>query len=210
MPRERFGSIFIPSKQISAYTRMTTSYMPGTRHKRVDIAGTGFTVLDRIYADGHFTEEALGGSCGNVFLSLAMLHWRVAPVLALGMDETGRKTRRSVYRRRSRNPVYQPPSRFAIPRPHAGTRYLIRTSLVPIQVSGHRRESTPIPPNRRGRCPYRPNRRWRLAPSFYTDRLSDQYFDGDEDRSNSSGAIVILRTIGHRARRTIREVHFPW
>ena len=91
MPRERFGLIFIPSKRISAYTRMTTSYMPGTRHKRVDIAGTGFTVLDRIYADGHFTEEALGGSCGNVFLSLAMLHWRVAPVLALGMDETGGK-----------------------------------------------------------------------------------------------------------------------
>ena len=65
--------------------------MPRTRQKRVDIAGTGFTVLDRIYADGHFTEEALGGSCGNVFLSLAMLRWHVAPVLALGLDETGRK-----------------------------------------------------------------------------------------------------------------------
>ena len=57
----------------------------------MDIAGTGFTALDRIYADEDLTEEALGGSCGNVFLSLAMLRWHVAPVLALGMDETGHK-----------------------------------------------------------------------------------------------------------------------
>lgn len=56
---------------------------------RVDVAGTGFTVLDRIYADGDLTEEALGGSCGNVLLSLAMLHRNVAPVLALGDDDEG-------------------------------------------------------------------------------------------------------------------------
>ncbi len=56
---------------------------------RVDVAGTGFTVLDRIYADGDLFDEALGGSCGNVLVSLAMLHRHVAPVLALGDDDAG-------------------------------------------------------------------------------------------------------------------------
>jgi len=56
---------------------------------RIDVAGTGFTVLDRVYADGDLTDEALGGSCGNVLVSLAMLHRHVAPVLALGDDDAG-------------------------------------------------------------------------------------------------------------------------
>lgn len=56
---------------------------------RIDVAGTGFTVLDRVYADGDFAGEALGGSCGNVLLSLAMLHRQVAPVLLLGDDDEG-------------------------------------------------------------------------------------------------------------------------
>lgn len=56
---------------------------------RVDVAGTGFTVLDRVYADGDLLDEALGGSCGNVLVSLAMLHRHVAPVLALGDDDAG-------------------------------------------------------------------------------------------------------------------------
>lgn len=55
----------------------------------IDVVGTGFTVLDRLYADGDFTAEALGGSCGNVLVSLAMLHRQVAPVLSLGFDEIG-------------------------------------------------------------------------------------------------------------------------
>lgn len=62
---------------------------PLSRDHRVDVAGTGFTVLDRVYADGDLTDEALGGSCGNVLLSLAMLHRHVAPVLALGADDAG-------------------------------------------------------------------------------------------------------------------------
>ena len=57
--------------------------------RRVDVAGTGFTVLDRVYADGDLAGEALGGSCGNVLVSLAMLHRQVAPVLVLGDDDTG-------------------------------------------------------------------------------------------------------------------------
>ena len=55
----------------------------------VDVAGTGFAALDRIYADGDFTDEALGGSCGNVLVSLAMLRRHVAPVLTLGSDNEG-------------------------------------------------------------------------------------------------------------------------
>lgn len=60
-----------------------------TQDSHIDVAGTGFTVLDRIYADGDLTEEALGGSCGNVLVSLAMLRRSVAPVLALGDDDEG-------------------------------------------------------------------------------------------------------------------------
>lgn len=55
----------------------------------IDVAGTGFTVLDRVYANGHLADETLGGSCGNVLVSLAMLDRRVAPVLALGDDAIG-------------------------------------------------------------------------------------------------------------------------
>jgi fructokinase len=57
----------------------------------IDVVGTGFTVLDRIYMDGDLADEALGGSCGNVLVSLAMLHRHVAPVLALGMDDAGER-----------------------------------------------------------------------------------------------------------------------
>lgn len=55
----------------------------------IDVAGTGFTVLDRIYTDDESAFEALGGSCGNVLISLALLNRHVAPVLSLGLDATG-------------------------------------------------------------------------------------------------------------------------
>lgn len=56
----------------------------------IQVVGTGYTVLDRIYADADaVTGEALGGSCGNVLISLAMLSRRVAPVLSLGEDDVG-------------------------------------------------------------------------------------------------------------------------
>ncbi len=54
----------------------------------VDVAGTGFTVLDRVYG-GDSLVEALGGSCGNVLVSLAMLNRSVAPIIALGRDTVG-------------------------------------------------------------------------------------------------------------------------
>jgi len=60
-------------------------------HTGIDVAGTGFTTLDRIFEDGVLEEEALGGSCGNVLVSLAMLQRCVVPVLALGDDQTGER-----------------------------------------------------------------------------------------------------------------------
>jgi fructokinase len=55
----------------------------------VDVAGTGFAVLDRVYAKHERLFEALGGSCGNVLVSLAMLQRSVFPLLALGDDAVG-------------------------------------------------------------------------------------------------------------------------
>ena len=48
--------------------------------RAVHVAGTGFVVLDRVYADDRESFEALGGSCGNVLVSLAMLDRAVAPL----------------------------------------------------------------------------------------------------------------------------------
>lgn len=64
-------------------------YAPVRHIPHVDVAGTGFTVLDRIYTNGCLADESLGGSCGNVLLSLAMLNRQVAPVLVLGDDVEG-------------------------------------------------------------------------------------------------------------------------
>ena len=59
--------------------------MPMSLH----VAGTGFTVMDRVYSTGEPRFQTLGGSCGNVLVSLAMLSHNVAPVLRLGDDEVG-------------------------------------------------------------------------------------------------------------------------
>lgn len=51
------------------------------------VAGTGFATLDRIYMPTRERPiEALGGTCANVLISLAMLGHRVAPILTLGSD----------------------------------------------------------------------------------------------------------------------------
>jgi fructokinase len=59
------------------------------RAAKIDVVGTGFVVLDRIYEDDQKAFEALGGSCANVLWSLAMLDRQVTPVLRLGADEVG-------------------------------------------------------------------------------------------------------------------------
>ena len=69
----------------------------GAKAPSVEVVGTGFTVLDRIYQDGNLSEEALGGSCGNVLVSLAMLNRAVAPILSLGQDEIGQRLVREFF-----------------------------------------------------------------------------------------------------------------
>jgi fructokinase len=64
--------------------------IPNVRRRAATMAGTGLTVVDRIYAsDLNAPIQALGGSCGNVLVSLAMLGHRVAPILSLGADAHG-------------------------------------------------------------------------------------------------------------------------
>jgi fructokinase len=61
------------------------------RSPRPTVAGTGMTAVDRIYStDRAVPLQALGGSCGNVLLSLAMLGHPVSPMVTLGDDEHGR------------------------------------------------------------------------------------------------------------------------
>jgi fructokinase len=57
---------------------------------RNQVVGTGLVALDRIHVgeQGPLFEE-LGGSCGNVLISLAMLGRAVAPLLRLGNDPVG-------------------------------------------------------------------------------------------------------------------------
>lgn len=54
-----------------------------------DVAGTGLAALDRVVAGQRATTYELGGSCGNVLISLAMLGRSVVPLLRLGDDWVG-------------------------------------------------------------------------------------------------------------------------
>lgn len=66
------------------------SQEPTPQSARPAVAGTGLTAVDRIYWDDYAAPtEALGGSCGNVLLSLAMLGHPVFPVVNLGDDDHG-------------------------------------------------------------------------------------------------------------------------
>lgn len=60
-------------------------------NRSTEVAGTGFTVLDRVFADGDLAGETLGGTCGNVLISLALLQRNVTPLLALGDDNEGER-----------------------------------------------------------------------------------------------------------------------
>jgi fructokinase len=53
------------------------------------IMGTGFVVVDRVFSEGVERGAWVGGSCGNVLLSLAMLGHTAAPVIAIGDDPAG-------------------------------------------------------------------------------------------------------------------------
>jgi len=56
-----------------------------------DVAGTGLAALDRVVAGQRTTTYELGGSCGNVLISLAMLGRSVVPLLRLGDDRVGER-----------------------------------------------------------------------------------------------------------------------
>jgi fructokinase len=77
------GRILVQTRMVMTHTALTME------PNNVDVAGTGFAVLDRVYAKREKAFEALGGSCGNVLISLAMLERSVFPLLALGDDAVG-------------------------------------------------------------------------------------------------------------------------
>ncbi|MER9504703.1 PfkB family carbohydrate kinase [Mesorhizobium sp. M0579] len=66
-------------------THARTSYV-----SRNQVVGTGLVALDRIHVgEQEPLFEELGGSCGNVLISLAMLGRAVTPLLRLGNDPVG-------------------------------------------------------------------------------------------------------------------------
>jgi fructokinase len=68
-----------------------------THYPRGEIIGTGLVVLDRIHVENDEpVVEELGGSCGNVLISLAMLGRSVAPLLRLGSDAVGGRLEREL------------------------------------------------------------------------------------------------------------------
>lgn len=61
------------------------------------VVGTGLVALDRVHVDEQAPlVEELGGSCGNVLISLAMLGWSVVPLLRLGTDPIGARLKRDL------------------------------------------------------------------------------------------------------------------
>jgi fructokinase len=61
------------------------------------VVGTGLVALDRIHVDEKEPLfEELGGSCGNVLISLAMLGRSVTPLLRLGTDPVGERLERDL------------------------------------------------------------------------------------------------------------------
>ena len=56
-----------------------------------DVAGTGLAALDRVVTGERRLFTELGGSCGNVLISLAMLGRSVVPLLRLGTDWVGNR-----------------------------------------------------------------------------------------------------------------------
>jgi len=136
-----------------------------------DVAGTGFTVLDRVYADGSLTDESLGGSCGNVLVCLAMLDRQVAPVLALGEDDEGERLVCE---------FLQAGAEVSYIRLHADTRSPVLAQQLDT-VSGHHDFSFVCPETRVDFPRYRPIGDIELDSAssmltrcsvFYTDRLS--------------------------------------
>jgi fructokinase len=155
------------------------------------VAGTGFATLDRIYTPTvEKPMEALGGSCANVLVSLAMLGHRVAPILTLGADANGafllNEMRRAgcvtkfVFRERDEESP-------------------VTVEHLDIQLARHSFSST-CPETRRTLPSYTPlaesnahraRDAIRAAAVFYVDRLSPTTLDAMEAASQA-GALVLF------------------
>lgn len=169
-----------------------------------DVTGTGFTVLDRVYAGGSApTLEGLGGSCGNVLISLAMLEHRVAPILTLGVDDVGDMLVRELERAGAS-------TRFVQRR--AGVRSPVLAQLLKHPEAVHTfsftcpETATPLPR-------YRPLRRRdveRAMPAvrgcsvFYTDRLTESTLEAMQ-AARANGALVYLEPSRIRDRALLKR-----
>lgn len=151
--------------------------------------GTGLVALDRIHiGTTQPIFEELGGSCGNVLISLAMLGRSVMPLLRLGTDSVGGRlerdlrlagadTRLVVRRDDVRSPVIvellDPASsdhRFSFTCPNSSERFGSFQPITPCELE-----------------PARPV--VATCTIFYTDRLSDTICDAMEAAA-AGGAIV--------------------
>jgi fructokinase len=155
------------------------------------VAGTGFATLDRIYT-GLFERpmEALGGSCANVLVSLAMLGHRVSPILTLGADDIGRRLFNEMRRA------------------GCATKYVFReadaespVTIELLDLSDARHSfSSVCPETQRSFASYHPleerrakeaERTIRSAAVFYVDRLTRTTLQAMEEASEA-GAIVFF------------------
>lgn len=86
-----------PSTSIPSLRVPLEMPLPSSAQSRSQVVGTGLVALDRIHVGtSHHLFEELGGSCGNVLISLAMLGRSVTPLLRLGMDEVGVRLERDL------------------------------------------------------------------------------------------------------------------
>jgi fructokinase len=155
------------------------------------VAGTGFATLDRIYADSFERPvEALGGSCANVLVSLAMLGHHVSPILTLGADAVGKRLFNEMRRA------------------GCATKYIFRDAHeespvtiehLDVRYARHTFSSV-CPETHRSFASYRPleehrarqaKKAIRSAAIFYVDRLSPSTLHAMEEASRS-GAVVFF------------------
>ena len=167
---------------------MRTEARP-SRSQRQLVVGTGLVALDRIHvgtADPLF--EELGGSCGNVLISLAMLGRSVAPLLRLGCDPVGRRLERDLKAAGADTSLVSH---------HRAVRSPVIVELLDPATNDHsfsftcQRSSVEF-------AGYQPITRLELEPAreevascsvFYTDRVSDAICDAMEAAA-AGGAIV--------------------
>lgn len=151
--------------------------------------GTGLVALDRIHVGTPVPVfEELGGSCGNVLISLAMLGRSVTPLLRLGTDPVGMRLERDLRLAGANTGLIAKREDVRSP---------VIVELLDLASSDHRFSSTcPNSSERFGTFqPITPSEleRARLVIAtcaiFYTDRLSDTICDA-MNAAAAGGAIV--------------------